>query len=1460
MTNCVPSGFGVGPFGTTPYGAGEDYEIGGPLPVTADFDVFCVGPCGPIENVLSYLDVILLGNVANAYQTSQLVLESGYDNSDGVAVGFTVTVPSSCTFEWTCTFDFLPDNFSAPSTVHTLAGISSPSSFTTGLFFSLAGIGFCGAWHYDGFENLVIDAPIQTLPDSAQYIQEGVSITFRLVVNYDENTQYLFITPTSELISTGHQLAFILPIYQSADAPVTPSNQVTFSARGLVSVDSSRTSFDSICLSSSVYLQAVPPIANAGNDQAVQTCHIVQLDGSQSFDPRGLPITYHWRLINAPDGSEFMTKAADGNTIPFVVHPPPAQFTNKFYSDELGEMHNTLPVVAGDVLVVNQQAYDVVTSGTDGNGFYIVIDGYELPDNISNAPCLYIRQNSISGRNEEKATFYPDIPGIFWFDLIVNNGSLSSTRSSVITNVLVSPVPRNVIPDVNFIWNFISDFWRIEENKEWVETFWSGIAQILAAELLNLWQIEYSKSLRDIQRHLQRKWVNYQLRLPELVPEATTSVVILSGLDSGVLDPVTSYNVASKRLVISSDFLEEDVVIKFTGTQTPAQIVDTINDVLATIPQFYCRYIPGNTYASIRLEAGFPFEISSRTTLQNTFFNVGDKNSWLSGSGVIIDTNTVQVDRSLVELDLPTNAMLLVDGVGYRIARVIDNATDEWRYQRIVLVDPLPAGNTISWSIPGFTVSVRTDFYSAMVMPGDIATYEVINQNTEEETLVACKVLGASATSPNFILVDFSPLYLVALNLRDYRVFLRYVTRRTRIPSSPLIVDIPYLQEKIVIEDDTQTLRRNIDFFLEEYRGFHCIRFVTGTSPDPDVWEYQEPPELLWAEYTYLDNSQTIENNFGLAVDFSLDKHSQISHVDYLSAVRGLWYSYFNGATLRNMRVGLQILLGLPFAEEAGTIIEIKTYYSNSQGRILVRDLTAQQIVRSYTYNNHLEMEVNPDTGLPYAVGDVVAQFAPMVKGADVIDYVKQPDWWKGYQSQGLMNEVSKFHRFLVRVDALAFNLPSLLFCREFILRMKPKYTYPYFLVVLDQAQEEISLDDSRTATATLTPYDGAVTVNSYGQATMFDQPRPGVALDAPAAVNKSVDAETSIYNIPEEGLRIGDPYNVQHAGTFNNISLDIAGGPGFSDPDYILEFRVNGDPVDNVSLTLVDPTTNASLTGPYDVVAGDVVEFWLRPTPATYRTPALTNPNAAQLTSEYIYVPDSASYGAWGTVLNTRGPYGDVGPDGAPPVYPDWQFTLFGLDRNEMEARHNIVGTASYVVGGVTLPDPWTPDMDSLLLLGDIQVITTLAHFHESWVIECPEKGHYIHSGATTVVADEKFTVGGGGGDASFIVLEYYGSVLDGYLDYALSIYINDVLLETFPFTMLSTNAHYQKLTFEPAVVPTLVNGDIIQAVLEPYVNLLNRKPIIHRILVQLIKGSNWVLDGITPLTAGTYSVKKSM
>jgi len=44
-----------------------------------------------------------------------------------------------------------------------------------------------------------------------------------------------------------------------------------------------------------------PPLANAGPDQAITVIGtVVHLNGSQSYSPGGLPITYQWSFVSKP--------------------------------------------------------------------------------------------------------------------------------------------------------------------------------------------------------------------------------------------------------------------------------------------------------------------------------------------------------------------------------------------------------------------------------------------------------------------------------------------------------------------------------------------------------------------------------------------------------------------------------------------------------------------------------------------------------------------------------------------------------------------------------------------------------------------------------------------------------------------------------------------------------------------------------------------------------------------------------------------------------------------------------------------------------------------------------------------------------------------------------------------------------------------------------------------------------
>lgn len=1011
----------------------------------------------------------------------QLLVSGGVVASTDVRIYVNTTVPQVFTFDFTVRFDKLPTDFTNLVNSHIFLGVTDAAGPCVGLFFSKVGIAYAGAIHHDVVGNMVLDSVLQPLANSQLLVSESDYWSVRIAASFTTGGVYIYVTKTAELPAIGHQLRYVLPMIPAPALAQTPPDRTTISVRG-TAAKGSQLALDTMCLASGFVVPNLPPIADAGLDQAVRMCSIVQLDGSRSADPEGAALTYRWRLLDAPLFSRFIFDGLDGATFPL---PQPTGFTNKFYAPSLQELEATTGVIVGDVLVVAGAPYTIVNKGVDQNGFFVTVDGFVLPDGLVKAAFKYLYQNGISAPSTVKPTFYPDAPGIYKFDLVVFDGGLSSAPGVVIINVAESPIPRGCLPDVRFLWSYLSNFWGLgdlREERERITTFWGAMAQIAASELLTLWQVDYNKSLRDVQRTFQRRWLHYDPPLREMQPSVTKLRALHRGCRTAVFSAIGTADFSGTVVTLSSPALSAPA--SFTvppGLLSPPLLAGLLQNGLKD-KRIAVRVVVNNagTEAYLRLDAPFAFTIEQ----SGASLFLETENTHPGGTaGVALGVRTYKTDWSLLELGIQEGDLLTIDGMGYRILRIASDASDAWPYQRVTLKEDLPVVTGSVWNVPSVITSTTLDFFAGLVSEGDVATMAVLGG--EDEVLIDLLVYGASAGAPAALPVGAVAISHFLLDDR-YEVQFLHARRYSYLPLDPLVMDIPYLQDRVRVLDDKTVLRRNIDFFIEPYRGYNAIRF------DPGVWD-APPPDLIWAETTYLDNRPDIEANFGIPAAFTLDDLSQLPlNVDYLSAVRGLWYSYFNGPTLFNLRAGSQILLGLPFAEETGTIEEIRTDFSTTQGRILVRDQDREEIVRSYTFPASLRMEQNPATKSPYKVGDVVQQFAPLVTGVEILDWIKDPRWFEGYMNQGFFYEIEKFHKFLVRVDSAAFNLAALLFVKSFILRIKPTYTYPLFVVLQKISDTEVSVTDEVLATGTLLLYDGACFPTGT-IATMFDDPKsPG--------------------------------------------------------------------------------------------------------------------------------------------------------------------------------------------------------------------------------------------------------------------------------------------------------------------------------------------------------------------------------
>lgn len=1111
-------GFGSGGFGSLPWGS---FALSSSSTPPADFDIFCFfdSPTS-MGLILSDPDVTTFdsGGQVSIDLDSDLVLTSGGGESSDTAIVEVSTIsPASRTLEATIFIDAIPPDFTDLAHEHIFIGTTTGGSTCAGFFISAAGLAYVGGVHYSGpARTVAIDTPITLIPGSNLYISTGQYLVFRIAIDHSTGTLYLYVSPKADADAGNHILRAILPTIDAAALATPPFAVTTVSVAGS-SLEPSFIRVDELCMSSHVLIANLAPVADAGADRSVELCTVILLDGTASFDPEGANLLYLWQLIDAPPTSAYGVFAGDGNT--FVIDS--SGFTDRLYSAALAGLLN--PAVVGDVILVAGGSHVISAFGADGHGAYAQFTTQDVPDSLTNVSFKLLRQNGIYQDNQAIAKFMPDVAGFYRFNLIVSDGLLFSEPAVIVVNVLESLLPRGVVPDVSFIFGLMSDFWGLVEDRERVTTLWSGVAQVAAGELLTLWQHDYAKSLRDVQRQFTRKWLHYDLLLPEPIPELTKVRAVYGGLYSVVAASTFSYTYSNTNLTLISPALSKPASFDFPPGSTRSFPTGFAADLDMRLKMIDTRFsVRAVTWSggevSVCIYAPFAFQVLNCTlptitdvvtaqpgaVFHANAFNPqpsGDTSSDLeatrSGSG--IGSNTYRVFSRIDFFGVQENDFLILDSVAYRIASVVPDPGGNEQAD-IILKETLPSTVSHAWMVASSVSSELLDFWNGLVSAGDSVFLEIAEANTDipssalQYEFFRTTVLGVNESLPNML-----PISLVGLpaDVADVNtgIFLAKVLRRRYVPISSLVIDVPTLSEKIVVvnqTDEEAVLRRNVDYTLETIRNGTGIHFVTTAEGGVlDVWEAQDPPARLWAEFTYLDNRPTIEQNFGIPAGFTLDDLALLPDgLDYLSAVRGLWYAYFNGPTLKNIRIGTQILLGLPFAEEAGTIEEIRTDFSPTLGRLLLRDTANTAIVRSYTYPRTLDLEVNATTGQKYAVGDSVVQFAPLVEGAEVTDYVKDPRWFLGILNQGVFSEVEKYFRFLVRVDSAAFHLAALLAVRDFVLKIKPTYTYPFIVVESGGDRiDDISIDDTVTSNVTVNLVDNLCS-GYLGAATIFDDYR----------------------------------------------------------------------------------------------------------------------------------------------------------------------------------------------------------------------------------------------------------------------------------------------------------------------------------------------------------------------------------
>jgi chitinase len=193
------------------------------------------------------------------------------------------------------------------------------------------------------------------------------------------------------------------------------------------------------------------PTARAGGAQSVLIGATVQLDGTASTDPEGGALTYAWSLIARPLGSTATLSASTSPRPTFLADTAGSYVANLVVSDGVNaSIANTVTVTAalGNVAPVARAGSDrgalpgstVSLSGaasSDANG-----DALSFSWTLSKPPGSVA---VLSSATTEASSFVPDLVGSYVATLVVRDGALDSTPSTVtitVSNANLPPVAR----------------------------------------------------------------------------------------------------------------------------------------------------------------------------------------------------------------------------------------------------------------------------------------------------------------------------------------------------------------------------------------------------------------------------------------------------------------------------------------------------------------------------------------------------------------------------------------------------------------------------------------------------------------------------------------------------------------------------------------------------------------------------------------------------------------------------------------------------------------------------------------------------------------------------------------------------------------------------------------------------------------------------------------------------------
>ena len=194
------------------------------------------------------------------------------------------------------------------------------------------------------------------------------------------------------------------------------------------------------------------PVANPGPSRTVATGSTVQLDGTGSTDPSGLPLTYQWSLVSKPSGSTATLSSATAAKPTFVADKTGRFEVHLVVSDTyFSSPSSTVNITAQ----VQAPVANPGPSRTVATGSTVLLDGTGSTDpaglpltyqwSIVNKPAGSTA--TLSSSTAAKPTFVADKVGTYEVHLVVSDTYASSPSKTVNITAQTQPPIANAGPN-----------------------------------------------------------------------------------------------------------------------------------------------------------------------------------------------------------------------------------------------------------------------------------------------------------------------------------------------------------------------------------------------------------------------------------------------------------------------------------------------------------------------------------------------------------------------------------------------------------------------------------------------------------------------------------------------------------------------------------------------------------------------------------------------------------------------------------------------------------------------------------------------------------------------------------------------------------------------------------------------------------------------------------------------------